>query len=266
MEKLGISLGVIIVSIIVLAEFDRRYGEPATLKAYYYDQPMRFVLGLYNCLLRIPSFNHPAIIYNVDAVFPSSKLLRNNYETIRDEILNVHSRYKLRNFHDISSAFNEISDGNWKVFIVKWYADPVKQAELLTPKTVEIVNKIPNLRACMFSILQPFTTIPPHKGPYKGSLRYHLGLSVPDDTKNCFINVDGDNYSWKNGEDIVFDDTYRHYVCNNTNQTRIILFCDFDRPMIEPFNTFNRSLNDSSTIAGWIRDINNEAEVPISLK
>ena len=32
----------------------------------------------------------------------------------------------------------------------------------------------------MFSILAPGKHIPPHDGPYKGVLRYHLGLVVPD--------------------------------------------------------------------------------------
>ena len=38
-------------------------------------------------------------------------------------------------------------------------------------------------------------------------------------------------YSWRDGKSIIFDDTNIHYVENNTDEHRIILFCDFDRPM-----------------------------------
>ena len=34
----------------------------------------------------------------------------------------------------------------------------------------------------MFSILAPGKRIPPHDGPYKGVLRYHLGLDGPGRT------------------------------------------------------------------------------------
>ncbi|MCB0737337.1 MAG: aspartyl/asparaginyl beta-hydroxylase domain-containing protein, partial [Bacteroidetes bacterium] len=45
----------------------------------------------------------------------------------------------------------------------------------------------------------------------------------------CFIINGGQKYSWKEGEDILFDDTFRHQVSNNTNETRAILFCDVYR-------------------------------------
>jgi len=47
----------------------------------------------------------------------------------------------------------------------------------------------------------------------------------------CRIFVDGIPYSWRNGEDLLFDETFIHYAENTTDQTRIILFCDIERPL-----------------------------------
>jgi beta-hydroxylase len=61
-------------------------------------------------------------------------------------------------------------------------------------------------------------------------LRYHLGLSTPN-SDDCFINVDGTPYSWRDGQCVMFDETYIHEAYNHTEQDRIILFCDLERPM-----------------------------------
>ena len=42
-------------------------------------------------------------------------------------------------------------------------------------------------------------------------------------------------YSWCEGEDILFDDSYRHAVWNNTNETRVVLFADVLRKDLPPW-------------------------------
>src|SRR6516162_7665925 len=42
--------------------------------------------------------------------------------------------------------------------------------------------------------------------------------------------VDGEPYAWRDGQDLLFDETYLHYAENTTSDERIILFCDVDRP------------------------------------
>ncbi len=38
-------------------------------------------------------------------------------------------------------------------------------------------------------------------------------------------------YSWREGEDLLFDETYLRYAENTTSDDRIILFCDVERPL-----------------------------------
>jgi len=92
----------------------------------------------------------------------------------------------------------------------------------------------------MFASLPSGGKLMPHRDPYAGSLRYHLGLSTPNHD-DCFILVDGQKHSWRDGEGVLFDETYIHEAHNRTEENRIILFCDVTRPMklkiVDHFNT-----------------------------
>jgi aspartyl/asparaginyl beta-hydroxylase len=66
--------------------------------------------------------------------------------------------------------------------------------------------------------------------PFASSLRYHLGLVTPN-SEACRIFVDGESYSWRDGEAVMFDETFIHRAENKTDVTRVILFCDIERPL-----------------------------------
>jgi beta-hydroxylase len=78
--------------------------------------------------------------------------------------------------------------------------------------------------------MSPQSHVGKHRDPFAGSLRYHLGLATPN-SDDCRIFIDGTPYSWRDGQDMVFDETYVHHFENRTDETRIILFCDFERPI-----------------------------------
>ena len=82
----------------------------------------------------------------------------------------------------------------------------------------------------MFASLAAGATLVKHHDPCAGSLRYHLGLVTPNDP-GCYIEVDGHRYHWRDGEVVMFDATYIHHAANTTQQPRIILFADVERPV-----------------------------------
>ncbi|EEP96243.1 Aspartyl/Asparaginyl beta-hydroxylase [Yersinia aldovae ATCC 35236] len=100
----------------------------------------------------------------------------------------------------------------------------------LCPYTTELLRGLPSVKAAMFAELPDGSRLPRHRDPYAGSLRYHLGLITPNDDR-CFIDVDGTPYSWRDGDGVLFDETYIHYAENQSGQDRLILFCDIERPM-----------------------------------
>jgi beta-hydroxylase len=104
------------------------------------------------------------------------------------------------------------------------------------------MREIPGMSTAMFSILSPRKHILAHRGPYKGVLRYHLGLLVPRDAESCRIRVGSDIRHWQAGRSLIFDDTFNHEVWNDTDDTRIVLFVDFLRPLPEPDSLINRAI------------------------
>ena len=161
---------------------------------------------------------------NVDA-------LRSAFSVIRAEALSAYSASKpIQN----DQFFTTIADKGWKRFYLKWYSaacDPL--ALQLCPQTCALVQSMPNVHLAMFSILEPGSRIKPHSGLFRGCYRYHLGLSTPN-SDACFINIGGQRYSWRDGEDVLFDDTFTHFVANNTQERRIVLFLDVERPLSAP--------------------------------
>lgn len=157
--------------------------------------------------------------------------LKNNWETIRDEALSLEKSALIKGadkYNDI--GFNSFFRRGWKRFYLKWYNDFHPSALECCPKTVELVKNIPSIKAAMFVVLPAGSKLPEHRDPYAGSLRYHLGLITPNSPK-CELVLDGHPYFWKDGEDVLFDETYIHYAENATDKDRLIFFCDIERPM-----------------------------------
>jgi beta-hydroxylase len=163
--------------------------------------------------------------------FPELDLLQANWQTIRDEALHLTDAGHIRGTTANNDAsFNSFIKQGWKRFYLKWYGEPLASAQALCPKTVELLNAIPGIKAAMFATLAPNSKLNPHRDPFAGSLRYHLGLITPN-SRDCRIFVDGEEHAWGDGKDVVFDETFVHWVENRTDQTRVILFADVERPL-----------------------------------
>ncbi len=164
-----------------------------------------------------------------EETFPELQPLKDNWETIRDEALGLQNHIKAATGNN-DAGFNTFFKRGWKRFYLKWYSEAHPSAEQLCPVTTRLVNSVPGIKAAMFAELPAGSHLGKHRDPYAGSVRYHLGLSTPNDD-GCFIEVDGESRSWRDGEAIIFDETFVHWATNGSDRTRIILFCDIERPM-----------------------------------
>jgi len=122
-------------------------------------------------------------------------------------------------------------DGKWRSFFLIGYGYKVPENCARAPKTAALMEKVPDLNSAFFSILDPGAIIPPHRGVTRGLVTCHLGVKVPKDTSNCWIEVEGQRAHWKNREWLIFDDCFVHQVANETNETRVILLVQVKRPM-----------------------------------
>ncbi len=163
--------------------------------------------------------------------FPALARIQASWREIRDEALRLRDEARIRgsDAHD-DAGFNSFFRRGWKRFYLKWDGEPQPSARRHCPRTLEILDSIPEVRAAMFALLPAGGTLMEHRDPFAGSLRYHLGLVTPNSDR-CWISVDGVRYAWRDGEGVLFDETYVHHAANETGTDRVILFCDVERPL-----------------------------------
>lgn len=190
----------------------------------------------YNALMYLFS-SVPSKPYLDRTRFPELDVLRDNWGDIREEAMRLFDEGYIRAAEKNNDAgFGSFFKKGWKRFYLKWYDKPLPSAMALCPRTVALVSAIPNVKGAMFALLPGGSHLNPHRDPFAGSLRYHLGLATPN-SDGCRIYVDGQPYAWRDGQDVMFDETYVHWVKNETNETRVILFCDIERPLSNRFMT-----------------------------
>jgi aspartyl/asparaginyl beta-hydroxylase (cupin superfamily) len=189
---------------------------------------IQFNRWLYNLFIKTPA------ILNLKETFPIHEELEANWESIRDEVLDVMNANNLPNFHDIDKGQDFISnnDGkNWQLFVLQLYGNWIYPNTEHCPTVVKLLKNRPEVRTVLFSIIEPGKHIPEHRGPYKGIIRYQLALVVPK-SKKCRIYIDGNPYNWVEGKSLIFDDTFPHELKNETNEYRVAMLLDIKRKNI----------------------------------
>lgn len=122
-------------------------------------------------------------------------------------------------------------DTGWDTF--GFYAFGQRQADgcARCPETARALKQIPGLMMAGFSRLAPGAHIVPHRG-YEGYagyvLRLHLGLEIPE---GCALRVGSETRTWREGECLVFDNSFEHEAWNRSDRPRTVLLLDFVNPL-----------------------------------
>ncbi len=170
------------------------------------------------------------------AEFDWTAMLAENWETIRDEALSIYRHIQaIPPLREISPDHRRImKDNSWRSFFLIGYGFRQEANIARAPQTTRMVENIPGLNSAFFSILAPGAVIVPHRGVTKAIVTGHLGLSVPIERSDCWMRVDEQRLLWREGEWLIFDDTYEHEVRNDTDEPRIVLLCQVARPLRAP--------------------------------
>lgn len=173
--------------------------------------------------------------------FPWLEALKSDWHTMLAEAESVlQQRDRLPAFQDISKEVGYIThDDQWKTFMLLGYGLRSENNLHHCPATAKALRKIPGLRTAFFSILEPGKQLPPHRGPYNGVLRLHLGLIIPEPAERCWLRVGTERRYWEPGGALIFDDALNHEVHNDTTGVRVVLFVDFLRPCRWPIGWLN---------------------------
>lgn len=186
-------------------------------------------------------------------LFPGLKELQENWETIREEALNVYKnspflKMNRKRVEWTQTASQEMVDkyGSQEGWISAWNVDsntpnknwinyglmvkdqPLTENAKRCPKTMNLLSNIEGINVAGFSWMTPHSEIKLHRDTtglgYK-SLAYHLGLIVPPE--GSILTVDRIQEQEQEGHVIVFDSSFFHSAINESPTDRIILYIDF---------------------------------------
>jgi aspartate beta-hydroxylase len=175
-------------------------------------------------------------VFDPQAVFPAGANFLAAWREIRDEALGVAADLgRVPRFHEIMPEQVDISDNDrrdWRMFILKAYGveNPEKVAQC--PRLAALVAECPEVLSASISFLAPRKHIPPHRGPFRGLLRFYLGLAMPlapDGLPAAVLRIAGKDHRIGDGECLLWDDTYVHEVWNNSDELRTVLLLDVKR-------------------------------------
>jgi beta-hydroxylase len=196
--------------------------------------PIFPILNIINIILFI-FVKNPPFIKNIDDEFPLNKILEENTTNIKREFEEYSKNNIIDSFRKNNPLLGNIdtmdleNDYSWRTLYIKKTGKNIDSLETKFPKTMELL-KDERIHNAFFSILDPYVQIKPHIGYYKGYLRYHLGILVPDENgKKPYIICGNEKYEWKESKGVLFDDMYVHYVNNPTSQKRVVLYLDVKR-------------------------------------
>jgi hypothetical protein len=103
----------------------------------------------------------------------------------------------------------------------------------------------------LWSLLKPGTHIQPHHGLLNTRLICHIPLIIPGD---CALRVGNEVREWREGEALVFDDSFEHEAWNRSHSTRVVLLFEIWRPEI--------SVEERTALTAIFETINDYQGVP----
>lgn len=193
----------------------------------FYDQAAAAVRQIYDCRIDGPP------VLDMAAYFPAAESFIGSWTALRDEALTVAERlHNVPRFHEIMQEQRAISanDGrDWRMMILKAYGTEIAPNMSACPTLAKLVTEAPEVLSASISYLAPQKHIPVHRGPFRGVLRFYLGLAVPtlsDGRPAAVLKVADSEFRIGGGDSLLWDDTYPHEVWNESNQVRSVLLLD----------------------------------------
>ncbi len=213
------------------------------------------------------------------ALYPDLERLERHHPLIKKECLELLARPDwLVPMETMGGGYTRagIHGAGWNTFLLKsgrFVDENCRRA----PETARLLRDMPRVVTAFFSVLEPGKYLEPHFGYYKGFLRYHLAVVVPNDNAGgeCWIRLSehgqrgdkrnrenierGEKYHWHEGEGVLFDDTYLHDARNSGDGPRVVLFLDLLKPLPWPLDWIHRAVVSFAHLDPSMRRLRREA-------
>jgi aspartate beta-hydroxylase len=177
-----------------------------------------------------------APVLDVESHFLEARHFLDAFPELRDEALRVAEDLgQVPRFHELMPEQAEISanDGrDWRILVLKAYGTVLPRNHSRCPVLAKTVASVPDVLSAALSFLAPGKHVPEHRGPFRGVIRFYMGLSVPianDGHPAAVLTIDHHEHRIGDGECILWDDTFPHEVLNRGDRVRIALLLDVRR-------------------------------------
>ncbi|MEO0911554.1 MAG: aspartyl/asparaginyl beta-hydroxylase domain-containing protein [Pseudomonadota bacterium] len=187
--------------------------------------------------IRIPyeaAFKTPAVV-DVLSHFGGAKELQTRFPEFRREALAIATGRDLPANHEImphQRTFFEHDQIPWKMVTLRAYGYDYPENQAHMPLMQAFLQAHPEVVSATISVFPPGKHLRPHRGPFKGVWRYHLAYLV-EELENgvtaAELVIDGRTYHLKEGDDLLWDDTFMHEAINRSSNPRIVLLLDVFR-------------------------------------
>ena len=209
-----------------------------------YDGTARAIRAIYDRRIEGPP------ILELAEQFPEGERFASAWEAIRDEAAQVALQLQqVPRFHEIMREQHAISanDGrDWRLFVLKAYGAAIAANMARCPILAGIVRDLPSVLSASISYMAPHKHIPRHRGPFRGVLRFYMALSMPrpiTGQRGAVLVIDDAEYRMRDGECLLWDDTFPHEVINDSDEVRTVLLLDvWRRGMSLDMTAFSRGL------------------------
>ena len=150
-----------------------------------------------------------------------------------------------------------MNDPKWGAYYFWRNGEIVPENAARCPVTMQALQHAPmplidqRSPIALWSLLKPDTHIQPHHGLLNTRLICHIPLIVP---QGCALRVSNETRSWREGEALIFDDSFESEAWNKSDATRVILLFEIWRPEI--------SLDERAALTAIFETINDYHGVP----
>lgn len=164
------------------------------------------------------------------SMYPWSQPIEQSWTVVRSELDQlIASGTKLPTTSDLAGS-DQGAEGEWTTYVLHWYGTWLPEQCERFPETIKLIEKIPNIQIAGFTVLGPRTHIPRHQGPAK-SLRWQLGVRIPEPPDSCRLKVGDHTVPWTDGASLAFDDRTPHEAWNDSDDARYVLFVQVAWPV-----------------------------------
>jgi aspartate beta-hydroxylase len=161
-------------------------------------------------------------------------LLESQTSVIKQELISVMAGdQNIELFFDEDRSPYKRLMPDWDAFFFFRYGHRYDLNHALCPKTSAVLEQLPLCHVAnhapetLFSFVAPRGRINPHCGVTNTRLVVHLPLLIPGP---CALTVGGVEHRWREGEVVVFDDTFTHEARNDADARRALLLMDIWHP------------------------------------